>query len=319
MDTLESCLRCHEATPEQNMKTVRILAHTLIYVGIVAFATSKASAEKYSATLNAPKHISAAETIALGIWAQAWFGYVSEKNGNATTPLNQYGASWADTVFQAGTYKWVNGKVTYPVHYKNNTVCGNFVTKCLETAYNWDWTKYKLNNVAVSVSPNSRGYRNLIEANVGLSKVSNIANVKMGDLMVIDYLGNAANTDNSGHTMIVRNNLGFFESKADAVDKNVYRIWTLEVLDSTSQPHDTDYDGTDTRLLTTKYGVTVSSTGAGCGKVMVITDKTNNILGYCWKFATSVMSKSYKTTMDDYDQNQANKPITFGKLLLPAK
>jgi len=301
------------------MKNSQIFVARALFISGVAMALAAGAQAQFSFTQKAPEHLFRAEQMALGIYEQTYYGHLGEQVNGAYVSHNRYGASWANTVIEFGTSIYSKDKPVYATYYKNNTVCGNFVTRMLGIAYNWDWTQYAIPGETTTNSPNSRQYAKLIQNGLGFTQITDIATVTKGDIMVIDYKTDPDSDVNSGHTMIVRSNNGFFTTTADAAESKVYRVWSLGIVDSTSSPHDDTYDRADSRRITLKSGATHSAKGAGVGTLFVITDTANEIQGYAWKFTTATYSKTYTNIMNNSGQTQTARPISIGRLVLPAQ
>ncbi len=287
--------------------TFRSIAATMIC------AAAAVAAAQYAPTPSAPAHLQAGESMARGIYNQGRQGMVLDA---LSKPYNNYGASWGSTVFEFGTFgPNSTGQIVQLTPFTNNTVCANFVTHSLMTAYPlWDWSAYTLANGGTTVSPDPAQMAYFINNNKGLTKVTDPTSIKAGDIIAIDYASYPNGAGNVGHAMIVRSKLGVTTTKAPKANPDhVYYLHKFGIVDSTATPHDKVIDGLDSRNYTTLTGTTVQSKGAGVGVFYIVTDKDNSIKGYLWDNVAPTMSASIDTIFADKHQSQAKRPMTIGR------
>lgn len=278
------------------------------------------SAAQFTLTPNAPAHLALAERISLGLRTQAQHGFTGKMgvlNGQAAwISYNRYGGDWNSNYLIEGSLDWVNNVPIPDPAYENYTVCGSFVTRCLNQAYGWNWSNYVVPGEGSTASPNSRQYAKLIKGGVGMTEIKSISKVQPGDIIAIDYKSNPDSATSSGHTMIVRNRIGFFATTPNSKDSNTYLVWRFGIADSTSSPHDSVADRSDSRILMKLDNQVHTWQGAGVGEFRIITDLNHTILGYWWSFSTATYSYTYRDGMANSGQNQQTKPLTIGRLKL---
>lgn len=291
-----------------------LTALTFACVAVPSFA-----AAQFTLTPQAPPHLAFAERVALGLRTQAQYGLTSKLtmvNGQPEwVSYNRYGGDWNTGYVREGAIDWVNGFPVLDPPHENLSVCGSFVSRCLKQAYNWNWSNYPVPGEGATASPNSRQYAKLIKAGLGMTELKVLSKVTSGDIITIDYQANP-NSSSSGHTMIVRSRIGFFATTPNSKDPNTYLVWRFGVADSTSTPHDSVADRSDSRVLTTTNNQFFSWQGAGVGEFRIVTDLNHNILGWFWGYSTATFSYSYRDGMTSNSQTQMLKPITIGRIKL---
>lgn len=292
---------------------------TALALGLASLALPALASAQFSPTPHAPPHLAFAERVAFGLRTQAQFGLTGEmvmQNGQQVfVPYNRYGGDWNTGYVIEGQLSWANGVPSPNPAFENYSVCGSFVTRCLKQAYNWNWSNYTVPGEGTTASPNSRQYAKLIKAGQGMTEIKALSKVTSGDIITIDYQSNP-NSSSSGHTMIVRSRIGFFATTPSAQDPNSYLVWRFAVADSTSTPHDTVPDRSDSRVLLNQNNQLFSWQGAGVGEFRIVTDLAHNILGYWWSFSTSTFSSTYRNGMISNGQTQQLRPITIGRIKL---
>ena len=204
----------------------------------------------------------------------------------AMVPLNQYGGSWNnDLIVQVGDHD--NNILP-----KNNSVCGNFVTKLLNQSYNWNWSDYQFfdpnagQNVTTA-SPNAHRYMELVKQQVGFkNQIFDIQDVQPGDIMVKREVGNT-----SGHVWIIKEvmigqPMPYDSNQPASLNHLAGTIYyEVDVLDSSNGHH-----SYDTRWV--EYnGFLYETHGAGVGTMGLLTDANGTIIGHTW----SLPSADYAT------------------------
>ncbi|AIE85671.1 hypothetical protein [Fimbriimonas ginsengisoli] len=205
------------------------------------------------AAASTPTHLAAADQLVTTLRTQGDNGIFTDATG---TPLNRYGAAWADAyVFWGPTAR------AY-------AQCNNFMTLLLQNSYP-GWTAKGAG--FSSASPTAAMYHDAIEGNLyGFQKVSNFSNILPGDLLVAKYFDGS---DNTGHVMLVRG------AQAMGTDGAGVTTWQIEVIDCSKSNH-----SQDTRVFNLGPNTTFATGGVGRGLMQVFT-KNGAILAYTWSLA----------------------------------
>jgi hypothetical protein len=297
-----------------------MLRSSLLALTIASVALPALSSAQFTLTPQSPPHLALAERVALGLRTQAQHGLTSKltmQNGQPVwVPYNRYGGSWNTGYVIDGHLDWVNNVPIPDPAFENYSVCASFVSRCLKQAYNWNWTNYPVPGEGATASPNSRQYAKLIKAGLGMTELKVLSKVTSGDIITIDYKSDSNSEAASGHTMIVRQRLGFFATTPNSKDPNTYLVWRFGIADSTSSPHDSVADRSDSRVLMGQNNQVFSWQGAGVGEFRIITDLNHNILGYWWSHTTATYSYTYRDAMANNGQSQQLRPITIGRIKL---
>jgi hypothetical protein len=197
-------------------------------------------------------------------------------------PLNQYGGSWNnDLIVEVGDHN-------LNILPRNNSVCGNFVTKLLNHSFNWNWNNYEFfdpnagQNVTTA-SPNSHRYMELINQQIGFKdQILQIQNVQPGDIMVKRDVGTT-----SGHVWIIKEVILAqpmpYYANQPASQNNLIgtTYYEVDVLDCSS-----DYHSNDSRKVFYN-GQVYETHGAGVGTVGLLADANGTILGHTWSLPSA--------------------------------
>lgn len=190
-------------------------------------------------------HLTLARGLVAQLKSQGDAGLFFDANG---VEYNKYGAAWADSFITWGNPAYVHA------------VCNNFYIRLMMDAYP-GWTAK--NAGFASSSPNSGVLHDAVEANVcGYNKVNDFSNWQAGDLLVVKYYDDSAN---SGHTMLLDDAL----TVSTAADGTVK--WAVKVIDCSSGVHTSD----------SRVFPNYTSSGAGTGWMYVYT-KNGQITAYSW-------------------------------------
>ena len=184
----------------------------------------------------------------------------------------------------------------------NKTVCGQFVTRLIQKSYNR--TDSDFFRCIGSTSPYAKTYHDWFKSNqtcssalahqhVKATVVNKVSDWLAGDLIAIKNITVEAN--NTGHMAMV--------SAAPVVlwEANGVRAYAVDVIDSTSSPHDT----LDTRV--TRPDGNHDDTGVGEGTMLIFASSQNDtVTGHCW--STDAGSTEY---------TQAQKSLVAARLTIP--
>lgn len=264
-----------------------------------------------SEVLAQPAHLQNGLNLVSQIYARQVQGVFTDTNG---VPLNRYGGKWKDAV-DPSYIRFASAGVE-PA---NNTTCAPFVTHLLKHAYNWDWYKYSfydpiLGKTTKSASPSSYRYVALIKQLVGfVQKVPSLNLVQPGDVMAMHDLGTS-----EGHTTIVVNvdwnSRKDYPAGANGADPALAgaSVVEVEVLDSSSGKH-----SLDTRMVPVNGGVPVFNNGAGVGRMGLVIDANNVVLGYTWSVPAGDPAVDAADWLDNFTPNfvpMSTTEIVFGRL-----
>jgi hypothetical protein len=168
------------------------------------------------------------------------------------------------------------------------TVCSTFVTILLEHICGWSGSTFS--SWLGSSSPFSATYHDAIVAGNGFLNITDITQVKVGDLMAIEYLDT---TDITGHTALVNGLPQPVTPTSPFVTGTTQ--YAVPVLDSASSPHGTN----DTRVTSP----TASGAGIGSGTMRVYANSSNQVVGYTWSTLSSSVFRA-----------QSIRNLVFGRL-----
>ena len=294
---------------------IRLHCQFAVMALILSTASSSAIAQM-SFTLDAPAHLALAEEMALCIYWQGLQDHCYEINKGQKTPYNNYGATWESMHVVWGDTINSHRGLKFLKYYKFNGVCANFVTQMLAKAYDWDWSEYTIPNEASTRSPNSHQYAQYILNNHGYLRIHDVTTVVSGDILAIDYKQDIDSGDNSGHTMIIRSYINYSNTRTNSASTVVYRLHKYGIVDCTLIPHDDVVGGSDSRRYNTGSGTSMNTVGAGVAIFYIVTNEKNKILGYLWKEPAPLYSYSVEDIMSDKKQNQSERPLYLGRLVL---
>lgn len=150
------------------------------------------------------------------------------------------------------------------------TVCATFVTLLLQHSYNWNSTTFQ--NWMGTNSPNAALYHDSIVAQNGFTRIDNVSQIHVGDILAAKYYDDA--TTSSGHVMVANGVATLRNATAPMVPGTTQ--YDLPVIDSTKSYHGTQ----DTRYLSGVPG------GIGRGTLRLYADANGTIAGYCWSDAS---------------------------------
>ena len=154
----------------------------------------------------------------------------------------------------------------------NVSVCSTLVTHLLKRAYNF--TNANFTTWTGETSPESEDYYDAAIANNGFARVTNIANLQIGDLFIAKYLEPVGTA--TGHVAMAAALPRLVSSTASE------RRYELDVIDSTSSYHGPD----DTRH---RIDPTTNDwdDGVGQGTMRMITDTSGLLIKYSWSTLTT--------------------------------
>ena len=167
------------------------------------------------------------------------------------------------------TWAGVNGAIDYASH----ADCSGFVNALITQAYGLGSGDYA--EWLGSRRPLAKDYFSAIENKHGFQSVANIANIQLGDLIVVRYL-NSAPGDNTGHILLVT----ALPQRRTAINPvvNNTQQWDVVIIDSSESGHGKD----DTRLLPDgSY-----QDGVGRGTMRLYADNNGALVGYAWSDLT---------------------------------
>lgn len=236
------------------MPKLRSIRGSLLACSLVA-AIAPRSADAAAPAKTTPEHL---------IWAQLLV---------ETTPAahNDYG--------EPSTVSWKgdNGQRSS----SNNTKCGSLVSQMLRRAYDPDFKSW-----FGCTSPNARAYHDRIADEDGFDLISDIDDVKPGDVIAIEYLdmgcknhtcGTVEGCVSSGHTAIVAERPVLRHATAPLVAGTLQ--YSVEIIDSSSSVHGTG----DTRYQS--EADKSHDQGVGRGTMRLYVDAKNPdhpVVGYSW-------------------------------------
>ncbi|HTI69125.1 MAG TPA: hypothetical protein VMF06_04130 [Candidatus Limnocylindria bacterium] len=209
-------------------------------------ATAALCLATYSIQAQSTTHLTRAMSLVSQLRAQGEAGHFFDNYG---VEYNQYGAAWANSYITVGNPSYVHA------------VCSNFYIRLMTQSYpGWTAKGVGFSNA----SPSSEVIHDAIEANAcQYVKVSDFANWHAGDVLVVKYFDDSANT---GHTMILE------QAEAEtAYDDGTVR-WSVKVIDCSSGVHSND----------SRVFPNYTSTGVGSGYLYVYT-LNGHITQYSWK------------------------------------
>ena len=153
--------------------------------------------------------------------------------------------------------------------YQSYADCSGFMNALFTQAYGLG--PEDLSQWLGSRRPLAKDYFAAIENKRGMLAISNIANVQLGDLIVIRYL-NSAPGDNTGHVLLVAG-LPQRRAATKPVVNNTQQ-WDVVIIDSSESGHGKE----DTRRLPNG----AYHDGVGRGTMRIYTDDNGALVGYTW-------------------------------------
>lgn len=186
---------------------------------------------------------------------------------NVTPVNNDYGSSPSYIDWQG-----YDGAQTYV----NHTKCASFVTQVLQHSYQWNNSDFSA--WFGSTSPNAARYHDTIEAENGFTRITQIDNIKPGDILAAKYLSGSSA---SGHVMIAKTSPTLRTASAPLANGTTQ--YELVVMDSSSSHHGEN----DTRKMLDGTW----DDGVGMGVIRLYADNNGDVIGYTW--STSKYSTYY--------------------------
>jgi hypothetical protein len=175
------------------------------------------------------------------------------------------------------TWAGLNGATTY----SNSSDCSTFITMLMEQAYGF--TSSQITSWTGSSLPQSKDLFNAAVADDGFTGFTQIANLRVGDLMFMKYTDSSGDT---GHCVTIDALPVTDSSKTTATQK----AYDVKVVDCTADPHSND------TLIN-------GETGVGSGYMVFYTDLTGNLTAWSW-------GESSESVVE----TQAIRPAIFAKM-----
>lgn len=172
----------------------------------------------------------------------------------------------------------------------NRSRCSSFFTSLLVKAYDEDLTGW----LGCS-SPIANTYHDAIEAEDGFIRITDIAELQVGDVLALAYndagctevtCGSVKTCTNSGHVMIVSSAPALRTATAPVIANTSQ--YELKVIDSSSAFHGSG----DTRYMAEANGT--HDKGVGEGTIRLYVNNSGEVTGHTW--STSSGSTYYTTT-----------------------
>lgn len=176
--------------------------------------------------------------------------------------------SQSNTHYQHGT-SIVTWK-TATTDYQSYTDCSGFINALFQESYQVNSLYFK--TWLGSVRPHAFNYYDAIIAGNGFKSITQVSDMKPGDLIALNYIDAAEHDENTGHCLLV-DELPKAITAKDIELPNTTQ-YSIRVIDSTEDPHGSG----DTRHLsaTDKY------TGLGKGTFRIYADGQGKLVGYSW-------------------------------------
>nr|WBF70489.1 hypothetical protein [Megavirus caiporensis] len=171
--------------------------------------------------------------------------------------------------------------------YLSITDCSGFMNALLKRSYsipNSDFSDW-----FGSKRPLASTYYKSIDKQNGFRRISNVNNIKVGDIIAIRFPPGTSRSDDTGHVMLINAEpekmTNSLESESNYnprkppirnTSRNNISVneWRVNVIDQTASPHgkyDTRYVNSDEQV-----------SGLGSGYIKLYTDNNGKILGYSW-------------------------------------
>ena len=170
------------------------------------------------------------------------------------------------------TWKGIDGANTTT----NTSVCSTLVTKLMKQAYGY--TSAQITSWTGESSPEAEDYYDAVLAGRGFSRITNIANLQVGDLFVAKYVVYSGTA--TGHVAIAT--AAPVYTPSDPNNSASQRVYYLNVIDSSSSYH----GSADTRNRIDPSTGEIDD-GVGQGTMRMITDNNGLLIKYSWSTLSS--------------------------------
>jgi hypothetical protein len=229
-----------------------------------------------------PAHLEQALQLVDEITAAQTVGVFTDEHG---VPLNRYGGSW-NSATDASYIRFADLEAN--ILPGNNTKCSPLVTHLLKRAYGRDWRQFSFFDPILQVtksvaSPTPYQYIVLTKNGQGLNRITRLDQAAPGDLLHWWQVGSA----DSDHSMIIVA-IDWASAKPYPTNHSLSdptlagtTYYEVEVVDSSSGVH------TDDSRLVDVNGVATQIPGIGTGKIGLLLDASQEIVGYTWSLPTS--------------------------------
>ncbi|MEH2098825.1 MAG: hypothetical protein V7K76_03435 [Nostoc sp.] len=214
---------------------------------------------------------------------------------------------------------------------QNRTVCSSFITRLLKRAYGY--TSSDIKNWIGLDNPKAANYYDTITAQKRFQLISQVSDIKPGDILAIKYSENDRNTTDAedpssdqnisdanqcptslkstGHVVLI-SQAPIVHNTSPPVQSDLTQ-YSLKVIDSSKSGHGCK----DTRLLPNKSCNDKDAWddgGVGQGTMRLYVDRNGVIAGYTW----SLRSKSTYYSQNGYENKQGcqipSHPLVVGRL-----
>ena len=117
-------------------------------------------------------------------------------------------------------------------------------------------------------------YYNIIGQQIGFYLLTNVADTKIGDFIVINFPPGTDPNDNTGHIAMINRKPALITSTKPII-KNYHQL-IVNIIDQTTNPH---------RPYDTRNKIN-SATGLGTGNFRIYANNQSHIMGYAWSMNT---------------------------------